>query len=96
LLNGCLELSLCVVAAFFTHRLCRRWFWFDMAFEWSLRLKLLLRISGGAMPDVTGRYTVGVDFRHPDTIRMVAFSAMSTFLVWLLPFQAGAHYSAGA
>ena len=59
----------------------RRCFGSAFALFNSLSVCLLRRMSGGCMPETTGRDGVGVDFRQPVTIRIVAFSAMSTLLV---------------
>ena len=53
-------------------------------------------MSGGVIPASTGRNVVSVGLMHPVKIRIVSFSAMSSFLVWVLRHQAGDAYSAGA
>ena len=40
-----------------------------------------MRMSGGTMPETTGRLSTGVDLRQPDTICIVEFSATSIFFV---------------
>ena len=51
-------------------------------------------MSGGVIPASTGRNVVSVGLMHPVIIRIVSFSAMSSFLVWVLRHQAGDAYSA--
>ena len=45
-------------------------------------------------PASTGRNVVSVGLMHPVIIRIVSFSATSSFLVWVLRHQAGDTYSA--
>ena len=59
-----------------------------------LAATLVLRRSGGAMLHNVGNHTVGVDFTVPDTICIVWFSVVLTFLVWLLCLHAAERYSA--
>ena len=51
-------------------------------------------MSGGVIPVSTGRNVVSVGRMHPVIIRIVSFSAPSSFLVWVLRHQAGDAYSA--
>ncbi len=51
-------------------------------------------MSGGVIPASTGRNVVSVGLMHPVIIRIVSFSATSSFLVWVLRHQAGDAYSA--
>ena len=51
-------------------------------------------MSGGVIPASTGRNVVSVGRMHPVIIRIVSFSATSSFLVWVLRHQAGDAYSA--
>ena len=51
-------------------------------------------MSGGVIPASTGRNVVSVGLMHPVIIRIVSFSATSSFLVLVLRHQAGDAYSA--
>ena len=63
--------------------------------EEMIRVVLASRLmSGGVIPASTGRNVVSVGRMHPVIIRIVSFSATSSFLVWVLRHQAGDAYSA--
>ena len=50
--------------------------------------------SAGWMPERIGRWSVGVERRHPVTMRKVSFKALSMKRVCVLQHQTGAQYSA--
>ena len=51
-------------------------------------------MSGGAIPASICRNVVSVGLMHPVIIRIVSFSTMSSFVVWVLRHQPGDAYSA--
>ena len=51
-------------------------------------------MSGGMIPASTGKNMVSVGRMHPVIIRILSFSATSSFLVWVLRHQSGDAYSA--
>ncbi len=53
-----------------------------------------LQRGAGAMPESTGRSSVGVERRHPVICLMVSFSVTSNFFTWELLHNAGDEYSA--
>ena len=55
LLNGVLDVSLGFIVLPLVHALCRRWAGSELALLNSLSEMLLLRMSGGMMPETTGR-----------------------------------------
>ena len=54
-LNGVIDVSLGVIVMSLVHALCRRWAESELALLNNLREMLLLRMSGGMMPETTGR-----------------------------------------
>ena len=93
--NGCLDLSLFLSALCGpTRQPCRIW-------SGSRELRLARervapwrRSSAGWMPESTGRYSVGVGSRHPETMRNASLSTLSMRRVCALRHQTGAQYSA--
>ena len=55
LLNGVLDVSLGFIVLPLVYALCRRWAGSELALLNSLSEMLLLRMSGGMMPETTGR-----------------------------------------
>ena len=55
LLTGVLDVSLGFIVLPHVHALCRRWAGSELALLNSLSEMLLLRMSGGMMPETTGR-----------------------------------------
>ena len=55
LLNGVLDVSLGFIVLPLAHALCRSWAGSELAMLNSLSEMLLLRMSGGMMPETTGR-----------------------------------------
>ena len=74
--------------------LCRGWFGSCEALLTSLCVWFSLRRAAGAMPDNTGKNSVGVGFRQPVTILMVSLRVMSSFLACALRLHTGEAYSA--
>ena len=65
--------------------------WFTSRWVWC---SLCTRVAGAAMPESTGRNSVGVGLRQPMMILRVSLSAVSTFFVCVLRHQTGEAYSA--
>ena len=55
LLNGVIDVSIGVIVLPLVHALCSRWAGSELALLNSLSEMLLLRMSGGMMPETTGR-----------------------------------------
>ena len=68
-------------------RLCRRWVGSSRALFTNRWVWCSLCRVAGAMPESTGRNSVGVGIRQPVIILMVSLSAVSSFFVCVLRHQ---------